>query len=301
MGLLQKLSKPGKNVYYPYNRSSILIFVLPFVILYTIFRLWPIAYAAALSLHEWQGLGPWNFVGLRNYVDFFTNSTAMLTVTNTIIMGLGELVIMIPLGFMFALLLDNPRLPAKSLFRTVYFIPRVVALAVGAIIFTAIFQRQYGVVNYLLSFIGVPPIQWLRDPGWARFAVVLTRSWIGVGFTMIYFTAGLQSIPRDLYEAAEIDGAQSFQRLLFITLPMLRRVTLFVLIITTVGAFQLFVVPYMMTGGGPSRATTPVMMYILNRGVSASNYGFASAISIILTAFLAAVAAIQFRLGGKED
>lgn len=290
----------NRKHYYAYNRYSILIFVLPFVILYAVFRIWPIIYAFALSLHEWQGLGPWNFVGLQNYSDFFTDSRALQTVVNTVVMGLGEILVMIPVGFAFALMLDSPKLPFKSVYRTVYFVPRVVALAVGAIIFSALLQSQYGVVNYVLTQIGLPAIPWLRNPNWARVSVVLTRSWIGVGFTMIYFTAGLQGIPKDLYEAADIDGAHGFQKLFRITIPMLKSVLLFVSIITTVGAFQLFVIPYTMTGGGPSRATTPVMMYILNRGMGSSNYGFASAITVLVTAFLAAIATLQFRIGGQE-
>ncbi len=300
MGLFNAKLKPGRKKYYPYNRYSILIFVLPFVILYLVFRIWPILYAGALSLHEWQGLGPWNFVGFQNYTDFFSDPAGVLSAGNTIILAIGEMAIGIPLGFMFALLINNRRLPMKGVFRTIYFIPRVVALPVGAIIFMALFQRQYGVVNYVLAHVGIEAIPWLREPGWARLAVMITRSWIGIGFTMIYFTAGLQSIPVDFYEASDIDGANGLQQLIYITLPMLRRVSLFVLIITTVGAFQLFAVPYMMTGGGPRRATTPVMMYMLNRGISAGQYGYASAISILLSAFLAVIAALQFRFGGRE-
>lgn len=289
-----------KRTFYPYNRYSILLFVVPFIALYLVFRIWPIVYAAALSLHQWQGLGPWNFVGFSNYTRFLTDANALQTVMNTAIMAGGELLIGIPLGFTLALVLDSPKVPFRSALRTIYFLPRVVALAVAAITFGALFQRQYGAINYIISLFGLTGIPWLRDPNWARLAVVITRSWVGVGFTMIYFTAGLQGIPRDLYEAADIDGAQGIQKLMKITIPMLRRVILFVTVIGTVGAFQLFVVPYMMTGGGPARATTPVMMYILSRGVGASNYGFASAITILMTAFLAIVAAIQFKIAGRD-
>lgn len=300
MGTAVQQPRIQRKVYYPYRRSSILQFVIPFVMFYVVFRLWPVIYAVALSFHEWQGLGPWNFVGFRNYLRFFTDTYAVSTVMNTLIMGGGELLLTIPFGFAFAYLLANRKLPARGLFRTIYFIPRVVALPVGAIVFSLMLHHEVGVVNYMLSFFGVGDIPWLRTPNLARLSVVLVRSWIGLGFVMIYFTAGLEGIPEDLYESADIDGANGLQKLVFITIPMIRRVVVFVGIIGTVGAFQLFPVPFMMTQGGPSRATTPVMMYMLSRGIGSNQYGFASAIAVLLVVFLGLLAVVQFRLGGRE-
>ena len=300
MGTTIRHQRLRRTVYYPYRRSSILQFVLPFLVLYVVFRLWPVIYAVALSFHQWQGLGDWNFVGFRNYLRFFTDRYAVTTVVNTLLMGGGELLLTIPFGFAFAYLLANRKLPARGLFRTIYFIPRVVALPVGAIVFSLMLHHEVGVVNYMLSFFGVGNIPWLRDPNFARLSVIMVRSWIGIGFVMIYFTAGLEGIPEDLYESADIDGANGLQKLLFITVPMIRRVFVFVGIIGTVGAFQLFPVPFMMTQGGPSRATTPVMMYMLSRGIGNNQYGFASAIAVLLVVFLGLLAVVQFRLGGRE-
>ena len=296
---LQSVRQPKRH-YYPYRRNSILLFVLPFMLLYFVFRLWPVIYAVALSFHAWPGLGDWNFIGFGNYVRFFTDTYAVRTVLNTLIMGMGELLLTIPFGFAFAYLLASRKLPGRGIFRTLYFIPRVVALPVGAIVFTLMLHHDVGVVNYLLSFVGIDKVPWLRTPGFARLSVILVRSWIGLGFVMIYFTAGLEAIPADLYESADIDGANGFQKLLFITLPLIRRVVVFVGIIGTVGAFQLFPVPYMMTAGGPSRATTPVMMYMVSRGIGQNQYGFASAIAVLLVVFLGLLAVLQFRLGGRD-
>ncbi|TVQ26244.1 MAG: sugar ABC transporter permease [Spirochaetaceae bacterium] len=300
MGNVLRLPLRRKRVYYPYHRSAILQFVLPFLVLYVVFRLWPVVYAIALSFHEWQGLGDWNFVGFRNYVRFFTDTYAVSTVVNTLIMGGGELLITIPFGFALAYLLADRKLPARGLFRTLYFIPRVVALPVGAIVFTLMLHHDVGVVNYILSFFGIGNIPWLRTPGFARLSVIMVRSWIGLGFVMIYFTAGLEGIPEDLYESADIDGANGLQKLFYITIPMIRRVFVFVGIIGTVGAFQLFPVPFMMTQGGPSRATTPIMMYMLTRGIGHNQYGFASAMAVLLVLFLGILALVQFRIGGRE-
>lgn len=293
-------SRLRRKDYYPYRRSAILQFIVPFAILFLVFRLWPVLYAVALSFHEWPGLGEWNFIGFENYTGFFTDRYALTTVYNTLFMGAGELLLTIVFGFTFAYMLTNRKLPLRGLFRTIYFIPRVVALPVGAIVFTLMLHHEVGVVNYVLSFFGFGNIPWLRDPDFARLSVILVRSWIGMGFVMIYFTAGLEGIPDDLYESADIDGANGLQKLVFITIPMIRRVIVFVGIIGTVGAFQLFPVPYMMTAGGPSRATTPVMMYMVTRGIGQNQYGFASAIAVLLVVLLGLIALVQFRIGGRE-
>lgn len=286
--------------YSPYHRWAVLQFVMPFLVLYLLFKIWPIVYAFALSFHSWRGLGPWNFVGLANYLAFFRDPRVVQAISNTLIMGAGELVITVLFGFSLAILLDNRDLPGKTIFRVIYFMPRVVALAVAAIAFSAILQRDYGVLNWILGHVGIDPIPWLQRPGWARFSVVIARSWVMVGFVMIYFTAGLQAIPDDLYEAARIDGASSLQTLFKITVPLLRRVVVFVMIISTVQAFQIFAIPYLMTAGGPSRATTTVIMLMIDRGISAGNYGLASAITVVLATFLGVVASFQFRIGGSD-
>jgi ABC-type sugar transport system permease subunit len=295
------MARKGRARYAPYNRFAILLFVLPFLILYLVYKVWPLVFAFALSFHNWRGLGPWDFVGLENYRIFFRDPRIGQAIANTLTMGIGELLVTIPLGLMLALLLDSPKLWGKTFFRVVYFMPRVISLAVAAIAFSALLQREYGVVNYFLGQIGIGPIPWLEQGGWARLSIIMTRSWGMLGFVMIYFTAGLAGIPKDLYEAASIDGATWFQSLMAITIPMLRRVVVFVVIIGTVQAFQLFAIPYLMTGGGPSHSTTSIIMIMITRGISASNYGVASAITVVLTSFLAAVAALQFRFGGSNE
>lgn len=281
------------------KKSALFIFLGPFLILFLLFRVAPIIYAFVLSLHNWQGIGPWEFVGLANFKDILTDTVALTAIKNTLFMALGTLVISIPISL--ALIINSSALPFKNMFRAMYFVPRIIALAVSGIIFLTLFDTDYGVVNYLLKTFGFlnEGITWWTDPTWAKITIIFIRSWMAIPFMMIYFLTGLQSIPIELYEAADVDGAKTFDKFFHITLPLLRPIALFVMVTGTVMAFQIFTIPYMVTQGGPSNGTISIIQYMFTRGLNNFKFGLASAISTLMFVFLAALSFIQLKLGSK--
>lgn len=273
--------------------------IIPFLLFYLVFRVYPMVYGFILSFNEWMGLGPWNYVGIKNYASIFSDEVALTAIYNTLIMGAGSLLISVPAALALALLINSKELIGKTFFRAVFFVPRIVAIAVSAIIFSTLFNTDYGIINYFLKLIGVinESIPWWHDPYWAKTGVIIIRSWIGIPFMMIYFLAGLQNIPKELYEAAKIDGARGFRSFWHITLPLLKPITLFVILIGTVGAFQIFAIPYMITGGGPSRGTLSVIQYMYRYGLNNFKFGLSSAVSMILFVFLGILSYIEFKVG----
>lgn len=283
------------------KKSTLFIFLGPFLILFLLFRIAPILYAFILSLHNWQGIGPWEFAGLDNFKDVLTDPVALTAIKNTFFMALGTLVISIPISLILALIINSPNLPLKNMFRAMYFVPRVIALAVSGIIFLTLFDTNYGVVNYLLKSIGLinEGINWWGDPLLAKITIVFIRSWMSIPFMMIYFLTGLQNIPIELYDAAEVDGAKTIDKFFYITLPLLKPIALFVMVTGTVMAFQIFTIPYMITQGGPSNGTISIIQYMFSRGLNNFNFGLASAISTLLFLFLAALSYIELKVGSN--
>lgn len=273
-------------------------FLGPFFILYFVFRIFPIIYAFILGFHEWRGIGPWKFVGAKNYIKIFTDMTAVTALKNTFIMGVGGLVISVPIALLLAIIINNKNLKFKAFFRAIFFMPRIIAVAVTAIVFATLFQTDYGVVNYILKSIGIisEGIPWWQNGVWAKFGVVILRSWMGIPFMMIYFLTGLQNIPEEIYEAAKIDGARGYQTFLHVTLPLLKPITFFVIITGTVAAFQIFAAPFMITRGGPSNATLSIVHYMFTRGLNNLKFGFSAAISTVLFVFLGLLAFIELKL-----
>lgn len=188
----------------------------------------------------------------------------------------------------------NQRLPFMNTFRTVYFSPVVTAMVIIAVVWSFLYNPQFGLINEMLSLVSIGPFGWLQDPDWAMPAIVIMSIWQGVGFQMIIFLAGLQDISEDLYEAAEIDGAGTLQKFRFITLPMLRNTTVFVVLTTTILAFRLFDQVNVMTpDGGPEESTATIVWYAIRRGWTNGDVGYATAISIVFVMLVLAVSLVQ--------
>jgi multiple sugar transport system permease protein len=185
---------------------------------------------------------------------------------------------------------------APALFRTVYFLPVVTTLVAVAVIWRYLYHPKYGLLNYGLSALGIAPIDWLGDPHWAMPAVILLAVWRTFGLNMLIFLAGLQSIPEELYEAAQLDGAKAWDRFVHVTLPGLAPVMLFVMITTMLGFFQLFAEPYVMTQGGPLKATTTIVLLMYEQGFRWWRMGMAAAIAFVLFLIMLAGTLIQLRV-----
>jgi len=188
----------------------------------------------------------------------------------------------------------------KSFFRTVYFIPFVTTLVAVAIVWRYLYHPQYGLLNWALGAVGIHPVDWLGDPHWAMFAIILMAVWKNFGYNMLIFIAGLQSIPEDLYEAAHLDGAGGWARFRHVTLPSLAPTFLFVGVMTMLGNFQLFAEPYVMTQGGPLKATTTVVLLMYEEGFRWWRMGMAAALAFVLFVIMFLGTLIQMRLQGER-
>lgn len=277
------------------------LFLAPALILIFVFFFLPVLASLVLSVTDFDIYAIANppttrFVGLANYAKLFRTPEFWQALRNTFYFALvgGPLTIAVALGA--ALLLNAKLVRFKSFFRTIYFTPFVTTLVAVAIVWRYIYHTRYGLLNYVLGQIGIGPIDWLGDPHWAMPAIILLAIWKQFGYNMLIFIAGLQAIPQDLYDAAEIDGAGPVRRFLNVTLPLLGPTLLFVGVITMIGYFQLFSEPYVMTQGGPLRATTSVVLLMYEEGFRWWRMGYAAAIAFVLFVVILMATLIQFRL-----
>lgn len=287
----QALRSPAPDGYRRSERlwglSAGVWFIAPALTIITLFFLVPIAASLLLSLTDYDiyALADWRnlrFVGLGNYRDLLSNERFWNALVNTLYFVLfgGTLSVATSLGA--ALLLESKLTRFRTLWRTIFFAPVVTTLVAAAVVFRYIFHTRYGLLNHALGWIDVGPIDWMGDPFWSMPAIVLLAVWKNFGYNMVIFMAGLQSIPREMYEAAEVDGAGPWRRLVYITLPMLAPTFLFVGVTTMIGFFQLFAEPYVMTRGGPLDSTYSLVMLMYEEGFRWWKLGYASAVAFLL-------------------
>jgi arabinooligosaccharide transport system permease protein len=273
------------------------LFIAPFYVLYAAFLLGPTAYAAYLSLHSWDGITDPVWRGLKNYSQLFGDASFIHAAVNTTMYSAAALLILCPLALALALALNARGVRWKDLFRVGYFTPIVVSPLVISIMFVLIFDRSYGLANAVLrGVLGLPPVGWTDTPTGARVAIVLVILWRYTGYVMIFFLAGLQNIPRDLYEAAQVSGATPWQEFRYVTLPMLRPVTAFIAIVVLIGTAQIFEEPFILTQGGPGDATISTAQFVYREGIQNSQLGYASAASVVLFAAIFVVTFALMRL-----
>ena len=239
------------------------------------------------------------FMGLENYRQVLADPEFWRALRNTlyfVVVG-GPLSVLASLA---AALLVNAKVTRfKGLFRTIYFLPVVTTMVAVAIVFRYLLHPKYGLVNEALGLLHVGPIDWLGDPRWSMPAIVLLAVWKNFGYNMLIFIAGLQSIPEELYEAAELDGASARERFVHVTLPSLAPTFLFVGVMTMIGQFQIFAEPYVMTQGGPLRSTVSVVMLMYEQGFRWWRMGYATAIAFVLFVIMLVATLIQMRLQGE--
>jgi multiple sugar transport system permease protein len=280
-------------------------FIAPALIVLGLFFFLPVLGALAMSLTDFDlyALSDFDnlrFIGLENYRRLLAEPLFWKALGNTLyFVALGvPLSIATSLG---AALLINSRVARwRSVFRTIYFAPVVTTLVAVAVVWRYIFHARYGFLNYALDSVGIAPIDWMGDPQWAMPAIVVLAVWKNFGYNMIILLAALQNIPEDLYEAARIDGASSWQLFRHITLPGLGPVLLLVSILTMTGYFQLFAEPYVMTQGGPLQSTLSVLYFMYEEGFKWWSLGRASAVAFLLFVLMFLVTLVQLRLGRQQ-
>lgn len=274
------------------------LFLLPALIPLVLFRLFPMVASFFVSLTEWNLLRPPVWVGFGNYVEVLTDPKFHRALGNTLFYMVGYLPLVLIGGLTIAVLL-NSKLKGATIFRGIYFLPVVTSWVVVALLWKWLLSPEGGIVNYLLSLVGIQGPGWWTDPAWAMPAIIMASVWKDLGFNMLILLAGLQAIPEHLYEAATIDGANRWQKLRYVTLPLLTPSILFAMILAMIGAFQVFDQVWVMTEGGPAGATTVVMEQVVKNAFKYGLMGEASAMSWILFAIILAFTVFQLRFQRK--
>jgi len=277
------------------------LFIAPFFIGFFIFDAFPILYSAYISLHKWNGLGEMEYRGFRNYVRLFQDARFVISLKNTAILWLGHIFILFFLAFILAVVLNSKNIFGRNVYRAVVYLPNVTPMAAMALVFGLIFDAQFGVLNAGLNALGFQSIPWLVNEMWAKVSVILLNLWNATGWYMLIILAGLQSIDTVLYEAAEVDGANTLQKVWFITLPSLRNVFVFIFIIETIGSFEMFTEPYVLTQGGPLNATLTVSLYTYRTAFEFNKFGYSAAMSFVLFAIIVVVSLIQAKITRSGD
>jgi len=275
------------------------LFLLPTFSGFFIFIVGPLIASITLSFFQWDIFHPAKFVGLENYKSLFLKDPrALIVFRNTLFFTGASVSLNLAVALLLALAINRKLYPVlRYFFRTTYFFPVITSLASVSIIWQFLLNPEFGPVNYYLVKLGFHRIPWITSSKWVMKSLILLDVWKNVGFNMVLFLAGLQNIPRQLYEAATVDGADSFQKFWSITLPMLSPTTFFATIIALIGALQLFDSPFVMTAGGPGDSSRTVVMYIYENGFRFFNMGYASAVAMLLFVVILALTIIQFRLG----
>ncbi len=274
-------------------------FLAPAVILFAIFTIYPFIRTFVLSLQVRDG-GAYNWTGLRNYIKLFKDPVFLKALRNTFFFLLVQVPIMTSLAMLIALGLDSALIKFKSLFRVSYITPAVTGLVAYSIVFSLLLNKDFGLVNYLLSKVGVESIPWLTKPIWARISIIMAITWRWTGYNTVIMLSGLQGIPNTLYEAAEIDGGNRLQKFMYITLPQMKPIILFSLVLSTIGTLRLFSEPYILTEGGPSNSTLTIAQYLYRTGFRYFKFGYASAVSYVLIILTAIFSYFQLKIGGEE-
>lgn len=274
-------------------------FVLPNFIGLFVFTLLPVIFVFILSVMKWNGANAMEFVGFDNYIKMLSDSTFKISFNNTIYYAVGTVPITIIASLGLALIL-NTKIKGRNFFRTVFFFPYVSSLIAVVVVWNMIFHPDMGPVNQFLIAIGIDnPPRWAASTKAAMPTVILFSVWKYMGYYMIMYLAALQGIPKELYEAGNLDGTNAWQRFRYITLPMLTPTTFFVCIMLTIQCFKVFDIIYAMTNGGPGRSTNVLVYYIYNQAFREFNFGYASAISVILFAVVLIITIVQFRMEKK--
>ena len=281
------------------NKTAPYYFIAPAVFLFSLFTIYPFLRTIVLSFFSYE-YGQYVFSGFANYSRLFSDQVFYQALSNTFIYLLIQVPLMSMLSLILAVAMNSRLIKWKAQFRIGYFLPSVTEMVAYSIIFSLLLNDR-GLLNYLLSILGINSISWLVDPFWAKFSIMLALTWRWTGYNMVIMLAGLQGIPADLYEAAEIDGANKLKQFFYITIPQMKPLILFSMLMSTIGTINLFSEPFILTKGGPANSTLSLGLYLYNQGFMHLNFGYASAISVVLLILTAVMSYIQVKVGGKDN
>lgn len=283
------------------KKTAPYLFLLPMALLFAVFMVYPVINSLILSFQDFVD-GEYIFCGLQNYMTMFHDPVFWQSLKNTFIYLIIQVPVMVILSLILGVLVEQAFLKFRTGFRISIFLPAVTALVAYAIVFKLLFNTDFGLVNHVLRTLGFDGVDWLNTVWGARMAIIIAITWRWTGYNTIIMIAGLKNIPTELYESADIDGASFWQKLRYITIPMVKSITLFVSITSTIGTLQLFDESFILTSGGPNNATITIGHYLYNTGFSYYKFGYAAALSYALVVIIGILSILQFKLTkGGED
>jgi ABC-type sugar transport system permease subunit len=278
-----------------------LVFIAPFFVLFAIFGIYPIIFSLWLSLHEWRGVGPMEYVGIEHYRFLMRDRIFWNSMLNALIIFFLYVPIMTFLAVVLATILNAGFLKLQGLWRALIFLPHITSMVAAGFTFRLIFDTHSGFANRSLGWFGVSPIPWLDSVWWARITLSLLMIWAWLGYNTVIMLAGLQTIPPEITEAAQVDGANRAQVFRQITVPLLRPVIIFSVTLSIIGTFQMYTEPLILTQGGPIRATETPVMQIFSTTFANLKFGYAAAMSYVYFVVIVVVTLLQFRFVSREE
>jgi ABC-type sugar transport system permease subunit len=270
------------------------LFISPFFVLFGLFVLYPIAFSLWLSVHETRGVAELRFVGLENFTRLLRDGHFWGSMLNAAILFVIYVPAMTALAVVLASVLNAGYLRLQGLWRALIFLPHITSMVAAGYTFRLLLDKDSGYVNAALGWLGASPIAWLDDTWWARISIGLLMVWAWLGYNTVIMLAGLQTIPHELVEAAKVDGANRVQAFLRITVPLLKPVIVFAVTLSIIGTFSMFTEPYVLTRGGPARATETPVMQIFSTTFEEVKYGYAAAMAYVYFAIVVTVTIVQF-------
>ena len=278
------------------------MFVLPSLLLFTAFFLIPLVLSIWFSLTNYDGWKTMDFIGLKNYIDILQDKNFYSAVGRTILYTVCNLPFKIAVPLLLATLVTSKWMRGKTMVRTLVYIPVLLSALVAGITINWMFGQEYGLINFILQSVCITPLEWSLNPTLATVVISVASNWISAGYYMLLYIGGINNIPTELYEAAEVDGTTKVQSFFRITLPLLMPTTFIVLLLSTVSLLKEYALVQGITLGGPGSSTTYIVQYIFDQGFNQYKYGYASAAGILVTFLFIIIALIQFRVtkGGGE-
>ena len=291
----------GWREWWSLNQRKVMpyIFITPTLLIFLVFVAFPILYSAVISLFKWNGISEPVFRGIRNYLRLLEDRVFWISLQNTVNFTIGVVPLSMVIGLLAALGLNRPKLPGRAALRAIYFLPFVISAVATATTAGWIFGDTFGVINKMLVELGMKKVQWLTNRHTAMLTVIFVTVWVRLGFCMLIYLAGLQSIPPDLVEAAKVDGATRWRQFRHITLPLLKPTTFLLIVLNIIYSFEVFDMVFVLTNGGPGYATTVLTVFIYNSAFQTQSVGYASAIGIVFMAIIMTITLIQWRLSNE--
>ncbi|WP_105372411.1 carbohydrate ABC transporter permease [Neorhizobium huautlense] len=281
------------------NRAAY-AFLAPYLLIFVTFWLWPIINSLLISFQNTR-VNPWRFSLSANWGRLFGDPAFYNALYNTLIILVIQVPVMIALATVMAVLLNSPLLKARPLYRFAFFAPVVVGEVAYAAVFRLMFSADFGIINKLITSVGLSPVSWFDNANAAMALVIIAITWRWAGYNAIILLAGLQSIPDDVYEAATLDRVSKFQQFVHITLPLLKPIISFCVVLSVIGTMQLFTEPFLITNrGGPGGGTETLGLLLYRQGFTSLNFGYASAIAYTIAGLAVAISLLNLMLGGEK-